>query len=53
MVAGPDPATHLEQVGKYRDAGYDELYVANMGPHYREMISFYGQHILPEVNGTP
>ena len=53
VVAGPDPATHLEQVGKYRDAGYDELYVANMGPHYREMISFYGEHILPEVNGTP
>ncbi|HEY3529319.1 MAG TPA: TIGR03557 family F420-dependent LLM class oxidoreductase [Nocardioides sp.] len=53
VVAGPDPATHLEQVAKYRDAGYDELYVANMGPHYREMISFYGEHILPEVQATP
>jgi G6PDH family F420-dependent oxidoreductase len=52
VVAGPDAATHLEQVARYRDAGYDELYVANMGPHYREMISFYGEQILPEANGA-
>jgi G6PDH family F420-dependent oxidoreductase len=47
VVAGPDPERHLEQVEKYRDAGYDALYVANMGPHYKEMIEFYGDKILP------
>jgi G6PDH family F420-dependent oxidoreductase len=49
VIAGPDPAPHLDQVRKYADAGYDELYVANMGPHYRDMIDFYGKQILPEV----
>src|SRR4051794_14926553 len=47
VVAGPDPAEHLEQIEKYRGAGYDDFYVANMGPHYRDMIEFYGKEILP------
>lgn len=48
VVAGSDPAPHLEQVREYAEAGYDELYVANMGPHYQAMIEFYGEHVLPE-----
>jgi G6PDH family F420-dependent oxidoreductase len=47
VVAGDDPSPHLEQVRAYRDAGYDALHVANMGPHHREMIEFYGERILP------
>jgi hypothetical protein len=46
-VAGDDPAAHLEQISSYRDAGYNALYVANMGPHFRDMIEFYGKEILP------
>jgi G6PDH family F420-dependent oxidoreductase len=49
VVAGPDPQAHLDQVESYRLAGFDELYVANMGPHYRDMIDFYGKEILPAV----
>jgi G6PDH family F420-dependent oxidoreductase len=50
VVAGNDPEQHLEQVKSYAEAGYDELYVANMGPHYEEMIAFYGEQILPQVS---
>ena len=49
VVAGNDPADHLEQAKAYADAGYDELYIANMGPHYREMIQFYGEKVLPDL----
>jgi G6PDH family F420-dependent oxidoreductase len=49
VVAGSDPKPHLEQVQQYDDAGYDALYVANMGPHYLEMIDFYGEQVLPQV----
>lgn len=49
VVAGPEVADHLAQIRQYDDAGYDELYVANMGPHFRDMISFYGDHVLPGV----
>ncbi len=49
VVAGSDPDAHLEQIEAYRQAGYDALYVANMGPHHREMIEFYGEQILPSL----
>ena len=49
VVAGNDPDEHVEQIQKYADAGYDELYVANMGPHFAEMIAFYGDKVLPEL----
>jgi G6PDH family F420-dependent oxidoreductase len=52
VVAGSEPADHLEQVQQYRDAGYDELYVANMGPHFRDMIAFYGEHVLPALRSA-
>jgi G6PDH family F420-dependent oxidoreductase len=50
IVAGPDPAAHLDQISSYDQAGYDELYVANMGPHFLEMIEFYGREILPQLH---
>ncbi len=49
VVAGNEPKEHLEQIQKYADAGYDELYVANMGPHHQEMIAFYGDQVLPDL----
>jgi G6PDH family F420-dependent oxidoreductase len=48
-VAGNDPEPHLEQIQSYADAGYDELYIANMGPHFEEMAAFYGEQILPKL----
>ncbi len=47
--AGPDPQVHLDSVREYVDLGYDEVYVANMGPHYRDMIRMFGEHVLPEL----
>ena len=47
VVAGDDPEEHLALVREYAEAGYDELYVANMGPHTLDMIEFYGKHVLP------
>ena len=42
IVAGSDVERHVEQLQDYVDAGYDEVYVANMGPHYVAMIEAYG-----------
>jgi G6PDH family F420-dependent oxidoreductase len=52
VVAGSDPQAHLDQIVEYRDAGYDALYVANMGPHYQGMIEFYGEQVLPAMRET-
>ena len=49
VVAGNDQVEHREALEQYAAAGFDEVYVANMGPHYTEMIRFYGEYVLPEV----
>ena len=49
IVAGPDIDSHIEAMKSYVDAGLDEVYVANMGPHYLPMIEAYGREVLPAL----
>jgi len=51
IAAGPEPKKHLEAVQEYVDAGFDEVYVANMGPHplSLEMIEMFGREVLPAL----
>jgi len=49
VAAGPDPKTHLDAFQPYLDAGFDEIYVADMGPQYADMIRAYGREVLPEL----
>ncbi|WP_205472496.1 TIGR03557 family F420-dependent LLM class oxidoreductase [Nocardioides sp. SYSU D00038] len=51
IVAGPDVERHVAQLRSYVDAGFDEVYVANMGPHYLDMIAGYGRDVLPALRG--
>ena len=51
IVCGPDIDRHRQQLQDYVDAGYDEVYVANMGPHYLAMIEAYGRDVLPRLRG--
>jgi G6PDH family F420-dependent oxidoreductase len=46
---GNDPADHIAAYQPFIQAGFDEIYVAGMGPHYAEMISAYGSDVLPEL----
>lgn len=46
IVCGPDPAGHAAQIKAYREAGFDEVYVANIGPDYAEMIDLYRREFL-------
>jgi G6PDH family F420-dependent oxidoreductase len=48
FVCGSDPQAHLEMIGKYADAGFDEVYVANTGPHTQGLLDLYAKHVLPE-----
>ncbi|MDX6374952.1 MAG: hypothetical protein QOD98_3940 [Nocardioidaceae bacterium] len=49
IVAGADVDRHVQQLRDYVEAGYDEVYVANMGPHYLDMIQAYGRDVLPQL----
>jgi G6PDH family F420-dependent oxidoreductase len=49
FVCGNDPERHLEMIGRYADAGFDEVYVANTGPHYDGLFRLYADHVLPKL----
>lgn len=49
VSAGADPAVHLAAFDPFLQAGFDEIYVANMGPHYAEMIRGFGRDVLPAL----
>jgi G6PDH family F420-dependent oxidoreductase len=48
IVCGPDPDKHVESVRKYVDAGYDHVYVHQIGPDQEGFIRFYEREVLPQ-----
>jgi G6PDH family F420-dependent oxidoreductase len=41
VVCGPDPDKHREAIGKYEDAGFDHVYVHQVGPDQDGFLRFY------------
>ena len=49
FTCGPDPEKHLRQLRSYADAGYDEVYVQQIGPEQEGFFRFYEDEILPKL----
>jgi coenzyme F420-dependent glucose-6-phosphate dehydrogenase len=49
IVCGPDPARHLAAIRAFLAAGYDEVYVHQVGPDQASFLDFYRLEILPEL----
>jgi G6PDH family F420-dependent oxidoreductase len=47
VVCGPDPQRHIDEIQSYVDAGYDHVYVHQVGPDQEGFIDFYQRQILP------
>jgi hypothetical protein len=52
VVCGKDPAEHTKAFAPFVEAGFDKIYIANMGPHYAAMIEMYGAEVLPELRAA-
>jgi G6PDH family F420-dependent oxidoreductase len=50
IVCGPDPDRHLEAIREFADAGYDHIYVHQVGPDQRGFFRFYEERVLPALN---
>lgn len=48
FTCGDDPDEHVAAIQEYMEAGFDEIYVSNIGPHYREFFDGYREHVLPK-----
>ncbi|MDP9452796.1 MAG: TIGR03557 family F420-dependent LLM class oxidoreductase [Actinomycetota bacterium] len=49
IVCGPDPERHLEMIQKYLDAGFDEVYVNQVGEDQAGFFEFYRRELAPRL----
>lgn len=48
-TCGRDVDRHVETFQTYAEAGFDEVYVSNMGPHYQQFFDLYRDEVLPRL----
>lgn len=46
---GPDPEVHAESMRAYVEAGFDEVYVHQIGPDQEDFLRFYRDEVLPRL----
>jgi hypothetical protein len=46
---GPDPDTHAAGVRAYTDAGFDEVYIGQVGGQSEGFFEFYAGQVLPRL----
>jgi hypothetical protein len=46
---GPDPQVHVDSMRAYLDAGFDEVYVHQIGPDQERFLAFYRDEVLPKL----
>ena len=49
IVCGPDPERHVALIREYADAGYDHVYVHQVGPDQEGFFRFYEREVLPRL----
>ena len=53
ILCGPDPELHLEKIREYEKAGFDHVYVHQVGPDQAGFLDFAKREILPALKGEP
>lgn len=49
FACGPDPERHLRAVQPYAEAGFDEVYVQQIGPDLDGFFDLWANKVLPEL----
>jgi G6PDH family F420-dependent oxidoreductase len=49
VPCGPDLGPHLETIDSFREAGFDELYIQQIGPDQEAFFEAYAREVLPRV----
>ncbi len=49
VACGPDPAVHLEAIKSFVDAGFDHVYIHQVGPDQESFLAFCERELLPAL----
>jgi G6PDH family F420-dependent oxidoreductase len=50
VLCGADPDRHLEKIREYVEAGFDHIYVHQVGPDQETFFRFYEREIIPRLD---
>jgi G6PDH family F420-dependent oxidoreductase len=50
VVCGPDPERHAEAIREYPEAGYEHVYVHQVGPDQEGFFDFYEREVLSRLD---
>jgi G6PDH family F420-dependent oxidoreductase len=50
IICGPDPEKHIEEIRSYSDAGFDHVYVHQVGPDQKGFFRFYQREVFPKLD---
>jgi G6PDH family F420-dependent oxidoreductase len=53
IVCGPDVDKHVEAILRYEEAGYDHVFVHQVGPDQEGGLRFLAEQVLPRVGAEP
>ncbi len=51
IPCGPALEPHLEKIREYEDAGFDELYIQQVGGRQEQLFELYAEQVLPQFGG--
>jgi G6PDH family F420-dependent oxidoreductase len=49
IVCGPDPERHVSKIREYADAGYDHIYIHQVGPDQAGFLDYYRREVMPRL----
>lgn len=49
VPCGPDPERHLEVIRRFIDAGYDHVWIHQIGPRQDGFLDFYQAEVIPKL----
>jgi len=49
VICGNDPDRHIEEIEKYAEAGYDHVWIHQVGPEQDGFFNFYEKEIIPKL----
>jgi hypothetical protein len=50
--AGPDPKPYLETLSSFEQAGFDEVYLQQVGGNLEGAFEFFATEVLPRARGN-
>ncbi len=48
VTYGNNPQDHIDKINRFIEAGYDHVFIHQLGPHQEGFINFYKNEVLPE-----